>query len=408
MIRFSRRQFLSSVAVAGTGTILASCQKISDPGAAPDFIVHPELTYLNSAATHPMPRASAEAMTEFIRKKATGELTVRDLFATLKEPRILFAKLINAEPEEIALVNSTMAGENAVVSALGLSRAKGNIVTDALHWEGSLYMYKALESGDLTLCIARTHDYGIDLEALDKLIDHDTRLVAVSLVASRNGFRHDLAAICKMAHAKGALVYADIIQAVGAFPVDVKAIDVDFCACGTYKWLLGDCGTGFLYVKKDHIGQVMKREQWGYLQCEDLTIDEFQQDLSKPIVQFKQRNDLRGIVETATPAFSALVAAAKSLELVLKLGPDKIEAHVKPLIDFVKEELPRRGYPLMTPPHNQSPTALFAVTDGQSLSKQLEAKKIFTNVHETTIRVSPGIFNTQRDVEKLVEAMPRV
>jgi selenocysteine lyase/cysteine desulfurase len=406
MTHFSRRQFLTTTLVAGGSSVLVAGSRLQH--ADHDFMIGQDLTYLNNASTHPMPTVAVDAMQEFIRRKASGETTVGELFATMKQPRILFSKLINADPEEVALVNSTMAGENAVVAGLGLHRAKGNIVTDALHWEGSMYMYKALESKDLTLRIARTRDYGIDLNELDRLIDGDTRLVAVSLVASRNGFRHDLAAVCKLAHAKGALVYADIIQGVGAFPFDVKATGVDFCACGSYKWMMGDCGTGFVYVRKDLLGNVFKKEQWGYLQCEDLSIDEFQQSASKPIVQFTERHDARGFIETATPSFCGLVGAAKSLELVLNLGPAKIEGHIRPLTEQLKRELPKRGYPLMTPGNNQSPTALFAVPDGKSLARQLEEQKIRTTVHDTSMRVSPGIFNTQRDIEKLIEAMPRL
>ncbi|MEJ0056352.1 MAG: aminotransferase class V-fold PLP-dependent enzyme [Bacteroidota bacterium] len=407
MAPFSRRQFLTTALAAGGSNVLLAGNMLP-PDAVNDFLIRPDITYLNNASTHPMPKVSVEAMQEFIRRKASGETTVGELFATMKQPRILFSQLINADLGEIALVNSTMAGENAVVAGLGLHRAKGNIVTDALHWEGSMYMYKALESKDLALRIARTRDYGIDLNELDKLIDGDTRLVAVSLVASRNGFRHDLAAVCRLAHAKGALVYADIIQAVGAFPVDVKATGVDFCACGSYKWMMGDCGTGFVYVRKDLLGNVFKKEQWGYLQCEDLTIDEFQQSVSKPIVQFTERKDARGYIETATPSFCGLVGAAKSLELVLKLGPGKIGAHIKPLIDHLKEELPKRGYPLMTPRGNQSPTALFSVSDGKALAKRLEERKIRTTIHDTSMRVSPGIFSTPQDIDKLMEALPRL
>ena len=71
-----------------------------------------------------------------------------------------------------------------------------------------------------------------------------TKLVAVSLVSMINGFQHDLKALCDIAHSRGALVYADIIQGAGAVPIDVHAWGVDFCACATYKWLMGDFGVG--------------------------------------------------------------------------------------------------------------------------------------------------------------------
>ena len=77
-------------------------------------------------------------------------------------------------------------------------------------------------------------------EDIQKALRKDTKLIALSLVAMHNGFEQDLKAVCDIAHANGTLVYADIIQAAGAIPIDVKARGVDFAACSSYKWLMGD------------------------------------------------------------------------------------------------------------------------------------------------------------------------
>lgn len=82
----------------------------------------------------------------------------------------------------------------------------------------------------------------IELADLDRAIDRNTRLVAVSLVSYLNGFQHDLKALCDLAHSRGALVYAALIQAAGAVPIDVRASQIDFCACGSYKSLMADMG----------------------------------------------------------------------------------------------------------------------------------------------------------------------
>ena len=71
------------------------------------------------------------------------------------------------------------------------------------------------------------------------------------VVASYNGFQHDLKAVCDLAHANGAYVYADIVQSVGAVPLDVRAIGLDFAACSGFKWLMADFGLGFLYARED-------------------------------------------------------------------------------------------------------------------------------------------------------------
>ena len=87
-----------------------------------------------------------------------------------------------------------------------------------------------------------------------------------------NGFQHDLKAVCDLAHAHGAYVYADIIQAAGAVPIDVRASGVDFAAAATYKWLMGDFGLGFLYVREDLLDAVIQRPHWSYRSAADVDI----------------------------------------------------------------------------------------------------------------------------------------
>ena len=97
-------------------------------------------------------------------------------------------------------------------------------MTDALHFDGAILHLQALQAQGLELRMAMpTADGRIQLADLDRLIDRNTRLVEVSSVAMYNGFEHDLAAVCDLAHSRGAYVYADVIQGVGAVPLDVRA-----------------------------------------------------------------------------------------------------------------------------------------------------------------------------------------
>ena len=98
--------------------------------------------------------------------------------------------------------------------------------------------------------LVRPRDWRIDPADMERVVDRKTRLVAVSLVSWYNGFQHDLKRVCDLAHAHGAYVYADIVQAAGNTPIDVRASGVDFCACSSFKWLMGDFGLGFLYVRE--------------------------------------------------------------------------------------------------------------------------------------------------------------
>src|SRR5215470_4800597 len=247
----NRREWLAgaaaSVAVARVPD--ASASRVAGlPGKA-DFPLAEGRTYLNNAGYHPMSVQAARAVQDYLDRRTAGTKEPDwDVSARVKAD---FAALVNARPGEIGYVTSTMAGENLVVAGLGLGRGGGNVVTDALHFEGSLYLYGSLKARGVDVRVVRPREWRIDLRDLDRVIDRDTKLVAVSLVSFLNGFQHDLKAVSDLAHAKGALVYADIIQAAGAVPIDVAAAGVDFAACASYKWLMGDFGLGFLYVRED-------------------------------------------------------------------------------------------------------------------------------------------------------------
>src|SRR5262249_45404510 len=148
-------------------------------------------------------------------------------------------------------IPNTSTGENLVVEALGIAKNQGNVVTDSLHFDGALVHLMALQKQGLDLRIVSPRDGRIDLKDMKGVGDKNTRLIEVSFVSMYNGFQHDLKAVADLAHAHGAYAYADLIQGVGAIPLDIHATGVDFAASATYKWLMGDFGLGFMYVRED-------------------------------------------------------------------------------------------------------------------------------------------------------------
>ena len=114
---------------------------------------------------------------------------------------------------------STTDGENLVVAGLDLAERGGNVVIDDLHFSASRYLYTALESaGHVELRVVRHRNWKIDIADMEQAIDRNTRLVSMALVSNINGYMHDARAVSEIAHAHGAYVYADIIQAAGNTP----------------------------------------------------------------------------------------------------------------------------------------------------------------------------------------------
>src|SRR5262249_20745376 len=187
-------------------------------------------TYLNSAAIHPMSLRSARTLEDHIAYRTKGYGEGRQDFGEeqQKDLKRRFARLIGAKADEIAFVQNTSDGENIVVIGMDLPKRGGNVVLDELHFETSLYMYKTLEAKGVELRVVKHRDWRIDLKDMDRAIDKNTRLVSMALVSNVNGYLHDARAIADLAHARGAYVFADMVQAAGAVPVDVRAMGIDF------------------------------------------------------------------------------------------------------------------------------------------------------------------------------------
>jgi selenocysteine lyase/cysteine desulfurase len=396
-------------AVAGAGG--AGAQGVLTFPRKADFDIAEGYTYINGAFTHPMPRVAAEAARRSVENRSTlgapppapGSAAARRV-----DPRALFAELINAKPTEISTIPNTSWGENLVVESLGIRKFDGNVVTDALHFDGALVHLHELQKQGLDLRLVKhDKDYRIDLRDLEKVIDRKTRLVEVSLVAMFNGFQHDLKAVCDLAHANGAYVYADIVQGAGAVPFDVKATGVDFCACSSFKWLMGDFGLGFFYAREELLGKVVQRPHWGYHSTRSMTghFGPFDPDAATKPVSWELRDDASGYFEVGSIDNGSAAALGASLQYIKELGVERIQAHRQPLLKQLREELPRLGYPLLTPPDSTSPIITFGTKDGVALNRKLQAARVNVRVSRYWLRLSPSVYNDMADVDRLLEAI---
>ena len=399
----TRRELL-----AGTVQLAAVAALPPADGSLPargDFAIPEGQTYLNSAFIHPIPVAAAQAVSRYVetrtfsRERWSGD----ELAATV---RAQFAGLINARPSEIGLVESTSRGENLVVNGLGLSSNAGNVVTDALHFEGSLILYGELQKRGLDVRLVRPRDWRIDLADMEAMIDRKTRLVAVSLVSWYNGFQHDLKRLCDLAHANGAYVYADIVQAAGNTPIDVRASGVDFCACSTFKWLMGDFGLGFIYVREALLDTVVRRSEYGYQQADTVMHYLPSDPPAKVPVTWTMHADARAHFQVGTYGQGTLNALAVSLAYLQRIGVGRIQAHRQPLLRRLHQELPRLGFTAITPPDTTSAIAAFTASQAETrFASRLKDAKVSVTVGGDRMRVSPSFFNDSHDVDRLLNAL---
>ncbi|MFN8571416.1 MAG: aminotransferase class V-fold PLP-dependent enzyme [Gemmatimonadaceae bacterium] len=369
-----------------------------------DFNLAEGYTYLSGAYTHPMPRASVEAMHGWVNRRST---VGGPPAPPRTDPRLSFAALINAKPSEVGFIPNTSTGENFVVEALGIRRFDGNVVTDALHFEGALVHLKELQKEGLDLrIVAPQKDGRIDLEDMARVVDRKTRLIEVSLVSMYNGFQHDLKAVCDLAHAHGAYVYADIIQGVGAVPFDVKATGVDFAATASYKWLMGDFGVGFMYIREELLGRMVRRTHWSYESAPDteLHLSPFDPEYPKPVT-WTPGTQVPQYVQLGTYAIGASVALAVSIPYIQALGVDQIEQHRQPMLQKLQQEMPRLGFTPQTPAGSKSPIVTFAHKDTTQVGERLDRAKVTIRVAPTWVRIAPSVYNDMADIDRLLNAL---
>ncbi|MGH9519855.1 MAG: aminotransferase class V-fold PLP-dependent enzyme [Terriglobales bacterium] len=362
--------------------------------------------YLNAAYTHPLGNFAVAAGRAHLASHQQNAARQWPGDNPRNAAVAAFAALVHADAGEIAVVPSTMEGENLVGQALGLG-PKAGVVTDAFHYDASLAMYGELRRRrGVPVAVVAPRSNRIELDDIAAQLSPPTRLIAVSLVASMAGFTHELKALCDLAHSRDVLVYADIVQAAGAVPLDLHASGVDFCCCGTYKWLMGDFGTAFLYVRADRLAQ-LRRVQFGWRQFGDEQQHVYPFDPPGPVIgDWELGASTASHFEVSTPAWGALAIVPASIGYIQSLSVEAIARHRRPLLDALQQELPRRGFLPLTPADSPGPIVAFAYRDAAArLAPRLRQAGITITVHDHMIRISPSVYNDMDDVERLLRAL---
>ena len=413
-----RREFL-----VGAGAFAAAAPSAPSPDFAEirkNFPRAVKETYFNCAAQHPLGLHAVRGMQRYMDFMCNGWTEgLHDFWEEgFLQVKPMFARLIHAKPAEIAFTGSTTIGENTLVN--GMDLRGGNIVTNDLHYSESLsdYLTRQKLTG-VEIRIVKHRDWNIDIEDMARAVDRNTKLIAVSLVSSVNGHLEDAKRLSDLAHSHGGYLYADIIQGCGATPIDVKAMGIDMASCAMYKWLMGEHGFGFLYVREDLIGSVVKgtlfdgHPDYNYRPWVKAPVagePDFVNHPSRGI----------GTMECGTPSVITYAAQYESFKYIENLGIATIRNHARPLIDRLRKELPSRGYTCITPPGTETGIITFIAHDIEAARSKIRAanrtglaKISITGPNSALtvgrfgnhVRFSVSVYNNDHDVDKILEVL---
>jgi selenocysteine lyase/cysteine desulfurase len=401
-VDLDRRRFLEiSSGAAGFLALEAGRARAAedDPlGVRRDFPVLRDGLYLNSAYIAPVPLPVVEAARTFAERKASKPIPLGEMLAKTDEVRGEFARLVGAEPAEVGFLFATSEGENIVAAALDL-KPGDNVVIDELHYNTTFVLYRHLEeTRGIALRIVKHRGGRVTSEDFAREVDDRTRLLSVAWVSHQNGFRHDMRPLADLAHAHGALFYADAVQAVGMFPVDVRAAGVDCMTSGTYKWLLGGFGVAPFFVRRELLERI-RIDRVGELHVEK-ELGDHHYAIYRTARKF----------EYATLAFSEVYQLGAALGYLERVGVDRIERHTVALAGELRAGLAALGFRMFTPPGNAS-SIVSVYLDGKAARARevLENSGVQVSFREngSQLRVSPALFNTRGEIQRFLDYATR-
>lgn len=361
-----------------------------------------ECVYLNSASTGPMPERAIRATVEWARLRATPERVPGELqFGTLARGRELIARLIGAEPAEIALATNTTFGINLAAFALPL--ATGDVVlTPDLEFPANVYPWMQLaERRGVEYRRIRCDDGVLDRDRLARELEDDrVRVVSVSWVQYASGARVDLAALGSLCRERGVYFVVDAIQGLGPLQVDLRETPVDIFASGAQKWLLGPWGAGFVYVRKELVPQLEPHDvSWMAVRGSDDFTRLADYDLT-------WRDDARRF-EFITLPYQDFAGMNASLELIHELRPAAVSEHSLRLAEKIVSWARANDVPLATPGTAARHAAIVSlkVPDAAAASRRLKEAHVAHSLREGGIRLAPYFFNTEDEIDRVLRML---
>jgi len=350
--------------------------------------------FLNHAAQSPLPKPVADVMRQYVDDYMNfGESPLETDLG-----KALFARLVGAKPEEIALIENTSVGLNIVANALRFPRGSKVVTTD-LEYPSVVYPWLKKSLG-VKVHYVRNVDGKLLLEDFERAVDDDTVAIVVSHVEYVNGFRNDLKVLGEIAHQHGAVLIVDAIQSAGVIPIDVKRDDVDFLATACYKWLLGPAGAAYLYVREELIEKLEPPYVgWASVKQEIFETVDFWDIWSLRLSETASR------FEVGTPSAVSFVGAAEAMKMLLNFGIENIERRMIELTDYLIERVKALGLRLQTPeePQNRSGIVNFKIDKPKEVVERLRKNGIIVSARANGIRVSPHFYNTKTEIDTLID-----
>jgi selenocysteine lyase/cysteine desulfurase len=353
------------------------------------FPIFERLVYVNSCSQGALSDAVRDSYAAYLRDWEEQGAPWEYWVEREEAARAAFARLVGAEPDEVAVTGSLSAGVSALASGLRYAR-RSKIVTTELEFPTVGQIWHAQESRGARV----VH---VPLDQFERAIDDDTAVVSITHVSYRTGEMIDVKEVVSLAHERGALVLLDAYQSAGSVPLDVKELGVDFLAAGTVKYLLGSAGLGFFYCRREVLEKAWPTAT-GWFADEDI----FAMDIHDYSPAATARR-----FQAGTPPIPSIYAGIAGIELMESIGIEETREHVLELNERLIAGVDELGGTVVTPRKRKRHGALICVksTDVEALVAALGRFGVVTSSRDGNVRISPHAYNSLADIDLVLEAL---
>jgi selenocysteine lyase/cysteine desulfurase len=372
---------------------------------AQDFFDFTPTIYLNCAYQGPFPRVTVQRIQQAIEMKNNpARMKSNHFFSIIETVRRRLADLVGADESEIAITNSATQGIGYVASGLDW-KAGDEVVITAGNFPSNLFTWLHLRRLGVVVRVVRPVDSVIRVEDVAAALTSRTRVLALDWVEYTSGTHNDLEAMGEIAHRHGSIFVVDGTQGVGAMELNIHALPVDVLTVAAYKWLLAPYGTGFVYMTpamQDRLD--LQTINW-------LTVNGSEDFGSLPVDSFTLPRSARVFDVPATSSFLNLYGLDASLEFIQNVGVRTIAAHCTRLLDRLSTGAERQGFHLsITARERRSPILSFradSLPATEIAYNRLEAEHVAVSLRHGMIRVSPHLYNSESDIDRVLSILDR-
>ena len=375
---------------------------ISDEQAAryrAEFPIFDHTTYLNSCSLGPLSRRSVSALDRYMEtwSRLGAPAWWAEWLPQIELARQRFAQLIGAGSHEVTVGHSISSVLTSVASAFDY-RTRKRVVCAELDFPTISYQWLARESDGVVVQFARSNDrMTVPLAEYERLVDDRTALIATSHVFYTTGAIQPVQRLSELAHSRGAKLVVDGYHSVGVIPVDVKALDVDIYVGGVLKWLLGGPGLTFVYVREDLLDELQPTVAGWFASADQFAFDASRLELAPDANRF----------QLGTPAMPSVYTGIAGMEFIREVGTEPIAARIRSLTSRLYSAANRAGFTVRTPddPLERGGIVMLEFPNPRDIVERLADRHITVDHRPGLVRISPHFYNTEGDVDSVVDAL---